>query len=227
VARLLLVAGVSLCLAAAAAAATAPREPKDRPVPALQAKARAINLRLADLPQGNWSPKTQSSSNRSSPRCSYYNPDQSDLTRNADVDSPEFTLPSGSFTSSSTTILENDRQGRAAYARVVQPALPRCLGEVFRAGTGDPDNVVIVSSAHQPFPRLADRTDAYRIVADFTGSGTPTRVFIDLVLLNRGRIDVTLFFAGIGDAISKADQRAAATAVAGRMAKAAAAIARG
>jgi len=81
-------------------------------VPAVQAKAKAINVQLSDLPGTGWKPHV-SNSKGSTPRCSYYEPDQSDLTENGDADSPEFTLASGSFVSSSTGIFVSAKQGRA------------------------------------------------------------------------------------------------------------------
>jgi hypothetical protein len=159
------------------------------------------------------------SSSDETPRCSYYSPDQSDLTENADAESPEFTLAGGSFVSSATGIFMSAQQGRTGYARVVQPQLPKCLAEVFRKGTGHASQVVIVSAAAVSFPQLAERTNAYRIVADFHVSTTQTlRVTLDIVALNRGKVDTVVFFAGLGQPFGAAFERGVVGKVAARMA---------
>ncbi len=208
-------------LALAAAASAAPGDPHKQIVPAVQAKARAINVRLADLPAASWRVRPSSASASSPPRCSYYHPDQSDLTENGSADSPEFTLPSTSFVSSSTSIFQTPAQGRTAYARVVRPLLPRCLGEIFRKGTGQPERVRVVSAAAMSFPNLAERTHAYRVAADFrTSPKTTVHVYLDLVALNRGKVDVVVFFAGIGLPFGASFERTVVGRVAARMAAA-------
>jgi hypothetical protein len=154
----LVVVLTALLLAAGIAAAGNPHLPKQAIVPAVQAKAKAINVKLADLPAAGWKAKP-SGPDTGTPRCSFYNPDQSDLTENGNAKSPEFTLPSSSFVSSSTSIFKTAGQGRTAYARVVQPKLPKCLAELFRKGAA-PTKVTIVSSAERAFPKLAERSNS-------------------------------------------------------------------
>jgi hypothetical protein len=212
--KLLGVGALALVLATAALA-TGPRDPKKVIIPAVQARAKAINVRLADLPKAGWKAKP-SGPDTGNPRCSYYNPDQSDLTENGSADSPEFTLPSGSFVSSSTSIFKTAAQGRTAYARVVQPKLPKCLAEIFRKGTNQAQNVAIVSAGTKPFTKLAERSIAYAIVADFKTSSAKVRVYLDVVLMNRGKVDTVVFFAGIGGSYNKSFEQGLAAKVAAR-----------
>jgi hypothetical protein len=207
-------------LVAGIATAANPRDPKKVILPTVQVKAKAINVQLADLPAAGWKAKPASKSNSGQPRCSYYSPDQSDLTENGDADSPEFTLPSSSFVSSNTSIFKTATQGRTAYARVVQPKLPLCLAEVFRKGSGQPKNVTIVSAAARTFPKLADQSNAYRIVADFKTKAGNVRVFLDIVVMNRGKADVVVFFAGIGLTFKDAFEHSVAGKIAARTANA-------
>jgi len=212
--RLALAAGVAL-IAVGVAAAANPHAPQKDIKPAVQAKTKAINVKLSDLPAAGWKvnpPQADSGT----PRCSYYNPDQSDLTENGDANSPQFTLASGSLVSSSTSIFKTATQGRTAYARVVQPKLPLCLAELFKKGTGQPKSVTIVSAGQRPFPKLADRSKAYRIAADFkTGSGK-VHVSLDVVVMNRGKVDAVVFFAGIGQAFKDSFELSVAGKVAAR-----------
>jgi hypothetical protein len=218
--KLLVAAGVALTVVAVAAAA--PGDPKKVILPAVQAKAKAINVQLSDLPKLGW--KVEAANPKgSSPRCSYYNPDQSDLTENGDADSPNFTLHSGSFVASTVGIFVSASQGRTAYGRVVQPLLPKCLAEIFKKGTGHPSQVTIVSAARIPFPKLAgtERTDAFRVVADFHISAKETvRATLDLVSMNKGKVDVATFFAGIGEVYPQALEQSIAGKIAARMARA-------
>src|SRR5437870_4411259 len=118
---------------ATVAIAANPREPKQSIIRSVEAKAKAMNIQASDLP-GTGRKAQRSSPDESNPRRSYYDPDQSDQTENGRADSPEFTLPSNSFVSSTTGIFKTATQGRTAYAQVVPPELPRCLAEIFRKG---------------------------------------------------------------------------------------------
>jgi hypothetical protein len=210
--RLAAAALVALALVATAAAGSG--EPKKKIIPAVQAQARSINIHLSDLPPLGWKAKS-SSSESSTPRCSYYNPVESDLTENGDATAPEFTLASGSFVSSSTGIFASAKQGRTAYARVVQPKLPLCLAEIFRKGTGVP--TTIVSAARVSFPNLAERTDAYHIVADVKAGSQTIRATIDLVAMNRAKTDVVLFLVGVGKPFGSAFELGLAKKLAARI----------
>lgn len=212
--RLFLVLLVGLVATAAAAGATS-KDPKKVIIPAVQAKAKAINVKLSDLPAASWTPKPSNPAS-SSPTCSYYNPDQSDLTENGNADSPEFTLPNSSFVASSTSIFKSAAQGRIAYARVVQPKLPLCLAEIFQKGAGGAGKVKIVSVGPRAFPKLADRSNAYRIVADFKSGKTAIRAVLDIVVMNRGKADVVIFFAGIGFVFNDSFEHSVAGKVAAR-----------
>ncbi len=210
-----LLAAILVALAVAASAAAGSGEPKKKIVPAVQAKARSINLKLSDLPGSGWKAEASNPA-ESTPRCSYYNPDQSDLTENGSADSPEFTLQSGSFVASTVAIFVNAKQGRTAYSRVVKPDLPRCLAELFHKGTGLP--TTIISAGRISFVHLAERSDAYRIVADVKSGKEIIRATLDFVVMNRGRINVVLFFAGIGKAFGASFERTLAQTVAARTA---------
>jgi hypothetical protein len=214
--RLLAVTIVSLTVVSVATAAQG--DPKKVIIPSVQAKAKAVNVHVSDLGPGSWTPKG-SSPGQTTPRCSYYNPDQSDLTENASADSPQFTLPTQSFVSSSTAIFKTAAQGRTAYSRVIKPALPRCLGELFRKASGAGSKIAIISAKATRFPNLAERTNAYRVSAKYKVSATVSLpVYLDFVAMNRAKVDVVIFFAGIGQPFSSSYEQGVARKVAARMA---------
>jgi hypothetical protein len=217
--KFLALAGALLVVTASASAA-GPSEPKKVIVPAVQAKARAINVHLSDLPASLGFVPKPSGPDTGTPRCSYYNPNQSDLTENGDAKSPEFTLTSGasagSYIASNIGIFKTAAQGRTAYARVVQPKLPLCLAELLKTGAGS--SVTIVSSRPIKFPKLAERTNAYRIVATVKSGKQKIPVYLDVVVMNRGNVDAVIFFAGIGNFFNSGFERAIASKVAARSA---------
>jgi hypothetical protein len=205
---------VTLAVAGAAAAATA-GEPKKDIVPAVQAKAKAINVRLSDLPAAAGFKAKPGSPDNGTPKCSYYNPDQSDLTENGNAKSPEFTLPSSSFVASSTSIFKSASQGRTAYARVVQPKLPKCLAELFQKGAA-PTKVTIVAAKERKFQKLAERSNAYRIQASVKVGAKTIPVVYDVVVMNRAKVDTVVFFAGIGGSYNDSFEQGIAKTVAAR-----------
>ena len=209
-----------MLVVAGAALAANQSEPKKVIIPAVQAKAKAINVKLSDLPAAGWTAKPADNSKSNTPKCSYYNPNQSDLTENGDANSPQFTLPSASYVSSSTSIFKSAAQGRTAYTRVIQPKLPLCLAELFKKGAGAKASVKILSAAARTFPNVAERTNAYRISADFTVSKTKIRTIADFVVFNRGKVDTVMFFVGIGGSFNDSFERSVASKVAARAAKA-------
>jgi len=217
--RFLALAGVALVAAASAFAAN-PNEPKKVIIPAVQAKAKAINVQLSDLPKSLGFVPKPSSPDTGTPRCSHYNPNQSDLTENGDAKSPEFTLAAGSsassFISSSASIFKTAGQGRTAYARVVQPKLPQCLAQIFKQGAGS--GVTIISSKEIAFPKLAERSNAYRILATVKSGKQKIPVYLDVVVMNRAKVDVVIFFAGINNFFNGGFEQSIASRVAARTA---------
>jgi len=210
---------VALLVVAGAAAAANPRLPKKVIIAAVQAKAKAINVHLADLPKGDWTAKPPSPDS-GTPQCSYYKPDQHDLTENGNASSPEFTTPTASFISSSTSIFKTAAQGRTAYKRVVQPKLPQCLAEIFRKGVGKAGKITNLTAVTQPFPKLGERSNAYRISGIFSNASGQISIYLDVVVFNRGKVDTVIFFAGIGRAFLDPIEQSVAGKVAARAASA-------
>ena len=197
------------------AALAANGEPQKKLTKADQARARSAAIRLSDLGAG-WKAKPSANSGQSNPRCSTYNPNQSDLIETGKYSSPDFTRPEGTFVSSSAGVFKTAKMARKGYARVAVPALPGCFAEIFRKGTGNPSAVKILASGSLRFPRYGDRLNAYRLVATYTVQGQAVPVAIDLVLFNRGRIDVALIFVGIGSPLPTSFEQALAARVAAR-----------
>jgi hypothetical protein len=211
-----------LCAAVVAAAVAVPvalasnGDPQKRLTKADQAKARAISLRRSDFSSG-WVGKPNTNTSQDSPRCSNYDPDQSDLIETGDVDSPDFSRPEGSFVSSSVGIFKTRKMAQTGYARVARPQLASCFGELFTKGVA-PAKVQLLQIGPLAFRRLGDRSNAYRLRANVTVQGTTVPTTIDIVMFNRGRVDVAMIFAGLFRPLPFAFEQSLAARVAARAA---------
>jgi hypothetical protein len=215
--RLLALLGVVAAVVAVAGTAVAGqgREPKKVIKPAVQARAKRIAVGLKDLPGFGWKAQP-SQSDRSSPRCSYYRPDQSPLTENGDYTSPDFTRSDGLYVSSTVGIFVSAKQAQQSFALVVRAQLPRCLGEsVVKSGT--PGHITLRSAGKLPFPTLGDRSAAYRVVFAVKNGNQQVPATIDLMAINKGGVDVAVFFSSAGLPVPASFERKIAAAVAARM----------
>jgi hypothetical protein len=174
-------------------------EPQKKLTAAGQARAKAVALKQTDFPAG-WAqqPVPRNKKSESNPRCSYYNPDNSDLVEIGDYDSPDFDRPDGSSISSSTGVFRTVQMAKTAYRRLAVPLLGKCFAEIFRKGITAPNSVTIFSSGTLQFPRFADQSHAYRISALVKTPQGRVRVAVDIVLLNKGAIDIAVIMLGIG-----------------------------
>ena len=170
-------------------------DPQKKLTSAGQAKARRASLTAADLPGWKATPHKKSDDDND-PRCSYYNPDQSDLVEIGDYDSPDFDRADGSSITVTTGVFQTVKMAKTAYSRVAQPALAKCLAELFKKGAGA-GNATIFSSKPLQFPRYGERSEAFRIVSAVKTKPGPVRVYFDIFLLNKGQVDVAVLALGI------------------------------
>jgi hypothetical protein len=212
-----LVLATLLAAIAVPVALAAEGEPQKKLTKADQARARAVSLKLSDLGRG-WKSEPPSKQNQSQPRCSNYKPDQSDLIETGDYDSPNFSRPEGSFVSSGVGIFKTAEMARRGYTRVALPALPRCFGELFRKRFTKPRSATIFFAGPVAFRRYGDGSNAYRIRASVNVPPATVPATIDIVLLNRGRIDVAIIFAGIVRPFPSAFEQSIVAKVAARTA---------
>ena len=214
--RALLAAALAGVLAPAAWAAAG--EPRHAFTKADQARARAASLKLSDFAPGWTASKSGGTSSGSHPRCSNYNPDQSDLIETGKYDSPDFDRTANhSFVSVSTGVFKTAAMAKRGYARVAVRRLPTCFGELFVRGITKPSSAQVVSARPIAFPRVGDRSNAYRLIASVrTPSGT-VPVTADIVLFNSGRTDVAMIFLGIARPLPASLERAAVARVLSRV----------
>jgi len=184
---------VGLC---APVALAAKGDPQKKITKTGQARAVRASLQRADFPSG-WTQHPHAKNSGDQPRCSTYNPDQSDLVEIGDFDSPDFDRADGSSVSSSTSTFRSVAMAKTGYARVAKPALPRCLAELFAKGT-KPSPTTIFAAGSLQFPAYGDRSNAYRITGSVKTPSARVRFVLDVVVLNRGAIDAAVLMLGIG-----------------------------
>ena len=206
---------VALAAVLAGTALAAQGDPQKKFTKAGQARARAVSLKLADFGEG-WTSKPATNKQESSPRCSSYNPDQSDLIEIGDYDSPDFSRPDGTFVSSTTGVFKTAAMARAGYARVAVPALPHCFAEIFKKGITKPNSATILSASPLSFPKYGDRSNAYRLTSLVQTPLARVRATIDLVVFNRGQVDVAIIFLGINQALPASLEQTLVAKVAAR-----------
>ena len=198
------------------AALAADGEPQHAFTPADQARAKAASLRLSDFGEG-WR-TTPSTTSDSQPRCSTYNPDQSDLVETGKYDSPDFTRTAdSSFVSVSTGVFRTVAMAKTGYTRVAIPQLSTCFGELFAKGITRPNSARVLSSGPLAFPKAGDRTNAYRLVVTVKTPSITLPVTADIVLFNKGRTDVAMIFLGIAKPLPAAFQRQAVARIVSRI----------
>jgi hypothetical protein len=74
---------------------------------------------------------------------------------------------------------------------VVAPQVLPCLREVA-ARQAASQNMRLVSARWFSFPRVAPRTAAFRTLLDVTSGTATVRVLVDVVVLGKGRSELTL-----------------------------------
>ena len=122
------------------AALAAKGDPQKKFTKAGQARAQQPSLRLADFPPGWQAVAERRTTSESSPRCSYYNPDQSDLVEIGNYDSPDFSQAGRLVRLLSTGVFKTAAMAKTGYARVAVRHLPDCFGELFKKGITEPSD---------------------------------------------------------------------------------------
>jgi hypothetical protein len=187
---------IVLATGAAAAAAVASASVADKEqihlTTAGQAAARAAVLRKADLGTApGWTGGAKKPDLSSTPDCPGFRPKQSDLVVNGAAETV-FKHPGIEF-DSEAQVLETAHMVSLDWQRtVVAPQVLPCLRAAATRSAGT--SARVVSIRRTSFPRVATYTNAIRILLDVKSSAstTPLRLFVDLVLVGRGRTEITL-----------------------------------
>jgi len=210
----LLAVSVLLLLACTGTALADHLDPEKRLRPADQAKARAMLLRKSDLGPGFIAQPT----NTPDTHLTCAGLDESDLTITGEAKSPTWSQNIG-FVASAVNVYANVADANASWARGTRGAGIRCLRDQL-ADEFATQGVALESLRKVAFPRVAERTIAYRVTLSGTVQSTTVRIVVDLVILKHSRAQAALYFGSAFAPAAKADEVALARVTARRMATA-------
>jgi hypothetical protein len=179
-------------LPAGATASAPPNRPQIRFNPADRAAARAAVLRRVDLGSAGWTGGTVKPNLSSILSCPGYKPKQSDLvlTGAAEADFHH----AGSVIRSIAQVLKTRSMVARDWKRtVVDPRAFACLRSMLLKQLTA--NERLVSFRKLAFPRLARYAGAYRLLIAVRTQGQRILVMVDVVVIGRGRTELTLTVA--------------------------------
>jgi hypothetical protein len=188
---------VLLALAAPAAlAGTDPRAEQVRLNKADQALARRATVRVGDLSAG-WRRISAGADESEVPTCPGYAPDFSRFVITGKSRSA-FQSGVGASIISSVEVYRSRSDAVGDFQLGTQPAVARCLRHLLDRQFDAVQTVLgkVVSSRRVPAPKLGERAAAYRLVAELTSNGVSLKVYVDVLVFQRGRSIAALFFTG-------------------------------
>ena len=214
--RLLLpVVALLAFLALAAAALATHQDPQKRLTKADNARARAMLVKRTDLPTG-FQPQLSSTADPHTDCAASVS--ESDLTLTGDAEGRQFAL-GVVFVSSAAQVYESVTDASASWRRATSGPGTACATEVLRREFAK-QGVDLVSLRRIAFPRVSERSVAYRVTLSATTAQGKVPVYVDLVAMMHSRAQATVV---VGSALvppQRAEELRLARVVAGRMAMA-------
>jgi hypothetical protein len=213
--RLLAVTALLGILVAAEPVSANHQDPQKRLTRADNARARAMLVRRADLPPGFLAQPggSQDPHVDCPPAVS-----ESDLTLTGEADGVQFAL-GPVIVSSAAQVYRSTADAESSWRRATSAAGVRCATTLLRQEFAK-QQIRLVSLRRVAFPRVSQRTAAYRArLSASTAQGT-IELFVDLVALMHGRAHATVIVGTPLVPPQRADELRFARVVAGRMATA-------
>jgi hypothetical protein len=210
----LLLASAAVALVTAAAVSAGDGKEQIRFNAADQAAARVVVIRRADLGSSGWVGGPMKPDLSTGPTCPNYHPKVSDLVLTGAART-NFRRSGFDF-DSQAGVLKTRRMVALDWRRsVLAPGVVPCLRQTIGSGLGP--SAKVVSFAKLPFPHISTYTAFFRGVISVQAQGKTVRILTDLVLVGRGRTELTLTVvgpAGAKSAISAAERRLARALIA-------------
>jgi hypothetical protein len=209
------IAVVLMLAVTASVAAANPRLEKKRLTAADMALAKRANLKLSDLSSG-WQRVDTKSSTAGSSSCPGYNPDLSRFTITGE-NQVGFQHPKGFVIVGGTQVFPSRAESAANFRAGAKPALARCLRSAFEGdfAKGAGGTATTTSSRMVRAPRIGERAAWYKLVGRLRAQGNVAPVHMDVLAVQKGRMQAMLMFVGVGGPIS--DQVELGRILAGRM----------
>jgi hypothetical protein len=205
--------------------AAANGEPRQALTKKDQATARSIVIKRGDLGAGFVSRKrTADDGLPKGARCGPL--DESDLTVTGDAESPDFRLARGAVfvtIGSTAQVYRTAREANTSWRRGTSAQTTTCLADIVRLSADPGQKITIVSSKRVPFPKVAPKATAFRLVLTISvGGAQRIPAYVDAIVLQHGRVQSGLLFTSIGRPVDQVDRIALASVMAARLQRAAA-----
>jgi hypothetical protein len=182
--RSLALGAIAAGLVVSAAWARDPWDPVTKIRAADQAAAARVVLTQADLGPG-WTGGARKPTSFKAPTCPAQRPNDGDLTITGHAESLFSNGNGGIQVDSDVEVFRSERQARARFVRFLQSKLVTCLKYDLAKSVGG-SGVTFLKATRLSFPKVADRTAAFRVpIAVKSGGGTVT-------------VDSDFIFLGIG-----------------------------
>lgn len=213
-----------LALVAVGSAAAADGEPRHAITKKDQATANSIVIKRGDL--GNGFVARRRSGDDGIPkgaRCDAL--DESDLTVTGDAESPDFRLSRGAVfvtIGSTAQVYRTAREATTSWRRGTSAKTATCLADIVRLSAAPGQKITVVSSKRVPFPQVAPKATAFRLVLNVSvGGAQSVRAYVDAIVLQHGRVQSGLLFTSIGRPVEQVDRVTLASVIAARLERAA------
>lgn len=210
--RRLVVLALLLALAVTGTALAARGDPQRRITPADEARAKAMLVRQSDLPGSKAGAPT--------PDVDFYCPglDGSDLTLTGDADGRRFAVGL-MIVASASEVYESRADAGAAWRRATGADGVQCARSLLRRQLAQ-EGGRLVSLRQIPFPRVSDRTIAFRATLSATTPQGTVPAYVDVIALMRSRAHATITVGSALTTPPRSEELHLARTVAKRMASA-------
>jgi hypothetical protein len=195
--RRLAAVAVLLALSLLVATAASGRDPRLERVklrPADVALAQRITLKQRDV-GASWRPTRIPASGERRLTCPGFNPDLSRFTITGKANSG-FTQTTGASIISTVEVYESRADAIGDFQTGAKPIVVRCLKQSLlqEFNAGGLIDVKVPIARVVAAPRVGDRRTAYRIVARIEAANTRIDLYLDVVVVQRGRSIAAFFF---------------------------------
>jgi hypothetical protein len=124
-----------------------------------------------------------------------------------------YTQPTGASIVSAVEVYESKADASGDFKAAATPAVARCLKLALEREFANSAVPVRVRSAKVvPAPRVGDRRIAYRVIASLNAGGTLLNVYFDVIVVQKGRSIVALFFTAPMKPLARQSRLAATVA---------------
>lgn len=197
-------------LVVATAAARDPRLEQVRLNAADNALAKRIALTPREVGAGFRSTKLPDSDDQLN--CPGWSPNLSRFTITGKA-TRAYSQPTGASIVSAVEVYESRADAAGDFKTAATPAVARCLKLALeREFAGSAVPVRVRSAKVVPAPRVGDRRIAYRVIASLDAGGALLNVYFDVIVLQKGRSIVALFFTAPMKPLARQSRLAAAVA---------------